>query len=803
MKLTNAINYIKTPAFIAGFLFLIVNLHVSYQFYHANSYKILVVLLGISCLFLIQIFVFRPIFDKLFFYHFGLILLPFMATIPGILIYQGKYNYNFQYEFVINIVLILWVVYLLLGIRIEKDLNILLQLIGFTIIYVFMRGILEKFGWDPTLGDSPVGRIKVTFGNVNYLAGFITVLIPVFFALSIPIGSEKGKTWLKDNSFSIIIFFCGLIILFLTKTRAAWASSLISIIFIIIVTFLVFYPKYRKLLTILLLSDVILGFGILLFLYLNHEQSVFISDLTTTLRLKSIFTGEAFWGRLSSWEAAYTSILSSPIIGFGLGSSYNLYFLFKNPESRLFWGEQSYNHVHSEILEFTQEAGIVGIVILGFFWIVIFRQLYIILIKSEKIFYRKLALGVAGGLIAYGIQSLFSVAPRMMVTKLPVYTLIAVCFCLYIIHLKEAGNFKLKSDRFKIIHLSVNTLFIALTIISLVIFVPWVQRQNVLTNYMSSGQSLLMVEKFEKTADSWLYPDIYALFFLANAQKGYGRIQQFGKTIDKISEIIPHYRQVDYWKAIKAYRSRDIDQAIQLLKDHQQLDRYYTPTIDMLIRLALLKNNQALFFKQLQLLTRIYLANYNIFPKNVISQVLVQQQPIKTMIAIEKSQVKNSFLWQSTFIKELFELSTSSLRKKKKNRKEIELFTQEIFRGFSTHPFFKIKIRENYQKEQKAIYQNLTLYFNLELRIKSISQLMEKKYQEQLKKVKSKTQAQDIRAQYLTQKLKVLEPYNKKMADLTSELIPKTQWKQYLQKREFVITVTKSLRQIAFNLGRI
>ena len=130
-----------------------------------------------------------------------------------------------------------------------------------------------------------------------------------------------------------------------------------------------------------------------------------------------------------------------------------------------------------------------------------------------------------------------------------------------------------------------------------------------LTNLMSKGVDYLLyrlidlevdlyypiVEKLEKKADSWLYPDIYALFFLANAQKVYGRTPQFGKTIDKISEIIPHYRQVDYWKAIKAYRSRDIDQAIQLLKDHQQLDRYYTPTIDMLIRLALIKNNQALF----------------------------------------------------------------------------------------------------------------------------------------------------------------------------------------------------------------
>ena len=801
MNISNVINYIKKPAFLAGLLFLIVNLHVSHQFYHANSYKIFVILVGISCLFLIQLLLYRPGFNKLFIRHFALVSLPLIATIPGILIYQGGYNYNFQYELVSNIILILWVVYLLLGINSEKDFNILLQIIGITIIYVCLRGVLEFYGWDPLLGDTPVDRIKVTFGNINYLAGFIIVLIPVFLMLAVPLGKEKGTRWIKHNLFYIIVSFSGLITLYLTKTRAAWGASLVSIIFIAMITFLVFYPKYRKKLSAFMLVGIFIGIGILVFLYLNHDKSGLISEITIKLRLKSIFTGEAFWGRLLSWETAYDSILSSPFIGFGLGASYNLFFLFKNPSARLFWGEQSYNHVHSEILEFTQEAGIIGVIILVFFWAILFRQIYLIITKSENLFYRKLALGIAGGLIAYGIQSLFSVAPRMMVTKFPVYTLIAASFILYIAYLKESGQSQIKKENSKSLQVSINAIFIGLTTISLLIYIPWALRQKNLTDYLASGQSLYMVEKFEKTTDSWRYPDIYSLFYLANAQINYGRIQQFGNTIDKISEIIPHYRQVDYWRGVKAFRSKDIKQAERLLKEHQLRDRYYLPTINMLVKLALFENNEQLFFEQIQLITRLNLANSNIFPKSIISKVPIKQQKMGSIFAIEKTQTVNYFVWQSDFIHEVFELSRSNLNIKKPNKNIVKQFTQKIFKDFSVHPLFKIDIRKKYQSDQKIIPQNMALYFNLEQRQKTISQLMEKKYQDQLKNVKSRAQATELNTQYQEQRDKILQPYQEKMTALQSDFMDKTEWEKYIQKRKFIINTIRSLHKIAFNIG--
>jgi len=221
----------------------------------------------------------------------------------------------------------------------------------------------------------------------------------------------------------------------------------------------------------------------------------------------------------------------------------------------------------------------------------------------------------------------------------------------------------------------------------------------------------------------------------------------------------------------------------------------------MLVRLALLKNDERLFFEQIQLITRLNLAGSNIYSKSIISKIPIKQQKMGSIIAIEKSQTDNYFIWQFNFIHEMFELSRSNLNKKKHNKKIVSQFTQKIFKDFSIHPLFKIKIRKKYESDQKTIYQNISLYFNLEQRQKTISQLMKKKHQDQLKKVKSRAQATELNTQYQKQSRKILQPYQEKMTVLRSDLMVKTEWEKYIQKRNFVISTIKSLQKIAFNIG--
>ena len=59
--------------------------------------------------------------------------------------------------------------------------------------------------------------------------------------------------------------------------------------------------------------------------------------------------------RLFSWESAIRSIIDAPILGMP-GTSYQLFFDFRNPNFRLFTSESSFRHAHSEILELLQEG---------------------------------------------------------------------------------------------------------------------------------------------------------------------------------------------------------------------------------------------------------------------------------------------------------------------------------------------------------------------------------------------------------------------------------------------------------------
>ena len=132
------------------------------------------------------------------------------------------------------------------------------------------------------------------------------------------------------------------------------------------------------------------------------------------------------------WESTLASIENSPWIGHGLGSSYSLYFRFVTPFTRLTSEVRSYKHAHSEVLEVMQEGGVLGLVLYLAMWSLVFYGLSgIIRDKELQGGRRLLALATFVGLVGYNAHSLASVAPRMMVAKLPVYSLLGIAFVLY------------------------------------------------------------------------------------------------------------------------------------------------------------------------------------------------------------------------------------------------------------------------------------------------------------------------------------------------------------------------------------
>ena len=135
----------------SGILFFAVNAWVRYDFYHANSYKILTVLIAITILFLqFDVVLFKSVPSVGDWKYYVVLFIPLLATFPGYFYHQGNFNYNFNYELTINLVLILWAIYLIRSIQNDHDLTLFLIFMGLTIFYVstyaFGRNSIREVG---------------------------------------------------------------------------------------------------------------------------------------------------------------------------------------------------------------------------------------------------------------------------------------------------------------------------------------------------------------------------------------------------------------------------------------------------------------------------------------------------------------------------------------------------------------------------------------------------------------------------------------------------------------------------------
>ncbi len=379
---------VVSPLFIQGLIFFLVNVSTSHMFYQVNTYKIVLVILGVTLLTVIPSKTDFNIPWRIW----CVISVPLIATFPGLIWYGGAFNYSFRYELATNLVLILWLIYLYHNTRHEKDLNILLIFISLTVIYASCYAIL--------IGAE---RAKATFGNANYFAGFLIIVLPILLTQALPNSENK-----LINLFYGIAFILGTIALLLTQTRAAIVAFLISLILVGFLYCTQILKKYRLRILILI-------------------SCIIITILSIGQRFTELLTSQAWLSRIKPWEVAITSIKASPIIGYGLGSSYNLYFLFRDPKR----SSRSYNHVHSEILEYLQEGGLVGLIIFILFWSYLI-YLLVKLLRNPKtsLIQLRLGIGITGSLLAYHIHSSVSLSARMMVVKLPLYTLIGLVLVL-------------------------------------------------------------------------------------------------------------------------------------------------------------------------------------------------------------------------------------------------------------------------------------------------------------------------------------------------------------------------------------
>jgi len=740
-------NLIKDPALIMGLLFFMVNIFISYILYHVNSLKIFLVLSSVTLL------VITAVLNRKFFFKqsppfllWGILSVPLLLTFPGLIIEGGNNNYNFNYELVSNITTILWAGFLYQSVKSEFSLHYFLSIISVCVVFVSIWAVTTKFGLNPFDNSKTV---SASFGNRNYFAGFLILLYPVFLSLSVPSKFYNiGDTFKGIKIFYFLGAVASLVAVFVIQSRAAIVAAMVSTLAVCLITLFKFVKSKNTQVKILisLTCLIITLLGIIFTLY----KIDFFGN-----RWANAFYASEWFGRTVPWAAAWESIKAAPWFGFGLGSSYNLYFTFVQADARLFLSTYKYNHAHSEYLEYIQESGLLGAIGFLIFWGYLFFQLYKLIRYSKNKFISKLAIGILAGLIAYLIQCIFSVAPRMMVVKFPLFTLFGLIFIL--MNFEKINKIKNhpKSSFFNISSYYLPLFF--MTILSWYLYIPWMEGQYNFNKIRKSPNSITKVKQLESLVEN--HADIYALRYLADKQVDYSRWDELQKTINTLEKVIPYYSGIGYEKILLAKMKGDFTKAIKDGKYFQARDRYYIQSIHILIEIAIKNNNQDLFFEQLSLLTRFLIFESGLHKINKEESVIINIGQSKNLFSFVDKPEKLIITWNVIELQNLMNTSRINLNNKKWKNTERGVFVTSLEKLIVPTPYLQLKIYPEFQDQKLNIVNHVREYFLLK-----------------------ENKRQDYN------RIKVLE----------TQLSEQAQWEEYLKRNQLKNLIIQHLIQMVF-----
>ncbi|MBU0952267.1 MAG: O-antigen ligase family protein, partial [Elusimicrobia bacterium] len=283
-------------------------------------------------------------------------------------------------------------------------------------------GVFQHFGYDfVNWISSYTGRPSSSFGNPNFFAGYIIILIPIALTFFFKSMGFKKYLWL-------ILFVIFTIDLIFNKTRGAWIASAVSLVYLLSVLFI----KNKKL--ILTASIIVVLLSALLGLY----------EFTKYRGINLYSQSPSVAERLFKWQAAIEMIKEHPFIGTGAGNlkvNFALYQAKVKEKTNFRLRGTSESNVHNEFLQIFAETGILGL--LSFLLIFIFY--FFTLLKKEN--NDTLSLSVSAGVLAFLVFCLTNFPLRIMPTAITLFALMGL----------STNNFQPKADQPRAGKFEINT----------------------------------------------------------------------------------------------------------------------------------------------------------------------------------------------------------------------------------------------------------------------------------------------------------------------------------------------------------
>jgi len=249
-------------------------------------------------------------------------------------------------------------------------------------------GILQACGIEPVWARGYNAGVISTFGNPNFLSGFLLLLVfpLIYFSLQ----NTKQKYF-----YAAALLICGMFIVIsgARSSMAALALGVIGIFFYKPLRAVIFKNKKRVLVFLLLF--------VFVFLILpSKSKSVLNSKTAEQVKImRGDKTPQSYAQRKMLWAAAAKIFVSEPLAGRGFGNYYLYYgfeqgkMLFDNPALQVY-RVQSYN-AHNFILQLAAESGILGLAAftaLAYAFFYYLRRYFKSKEKDKQIFFLTIAL---------------------------------------------------------------------------------------------------------------------------------------------------------------------------------------------------------------------------------------------------------------------------------------------------------------------------------------------------------------------------------------------------------------------------
>jgi tetratricopeptide (TPR) repeat protein/O-antigen ligase len=230
--------------------------------------------------------------------------------------------------------------------------------------------IMEYHGiriWD---WSEKVGRLSIisTFGNPNYLAGFLVAVIPL--GLSMVLHKIKGFLLQPLNSGCLIMLSCVVI----TQTRGSWLALAVAIPALVILMLQSAVGQWFREHIGPLLAFMLIGFVLL--------TAVVVIFGPGELSVDRLFSGHNIIQRFLVWQVTLNMVRDYPLFGVGLGNfkvhymQYQADFLEDPANKRYIPFNGKAVQSHNDYLQLLAETGLLGVLVLG--W-VLYRLMRIFL----------------------------------------------------------------------------------------------------------------------------------------------------------------------------------------------------------------------------------------------------------------------------------------------------------------------------------------------------------------------------------------------------------------------------------------